>query len=292
LLGTEITRQAPFRIGEQSFSVVIRERTLPVNRGDQLGRTISSISFEDGQGRVHPGQSFKVQTHVSPDGSVHFRDVVKAGRPEVLEDAQGKAVGLLFRYRLLPSAPATGFLFQFFLIHEGTLEPASAPVHFRGGGPVLQPGTSRGSLRLLAHPSGSPQRAAFTTRLAAFCADADVPVELDLGAVRMQPPATAEIVEATGRVILGGGAGGLGRPQALTLHPRLQSPSTPVRVALSDGSRIDFLQAFAEAQLRADSHFAHLDAMVSALEVRVHGKQGWVTDKRELDALALHCPFH
>lgn len=266
---TEQRTAGPFAIGGQSFRV-----NLAVHRmaGDDSGEAVASVEIRDAEDAVH----FERKLHYKiADG--RFREATAVTAAPV---RGRKGSGILLAYSLHPSDALEGDSWQVFGLLDGKLRPLSKPVALEG---QLQKG-----------PSGQPDAAAWDEALQTDVLNfrvwtgrffVIVPLALDwewgdfrpayfLTKCRWRVEADRRPGEGTAAVKLYPGADtAAGEPQEVVVRPL---------------SKVEFLEA--EGGLVWEESEDEIGLGVSEriwLRVRIDGREGWLRDPEELDALGL-----
>lgn len=262
----------PFALSDRSFQVVFRLARIPDATDPDFQETVSSIEIRDQDGALHFERSLPYRVE-----GTRFNETTGV-ETALVQGKQGS--GLLLTYGVLPSTPTGGRTWQVLGVVEGKLRPFSKPVTLEGG--------------LLEEASGRPIRASWDSALGTdvlnfrvwtgrFFVIVSMAVNWEWGYFR---PAYRLAkgrwnVEAERRPRAG--------QTSVKLHPQAdEKAGEPEEVALTPGSKVEFLGA--EGGLLWDESGDPIWLGVSEdiwLRVRIDGKEGWLHEPEDFDAVGL-----
>jgi len=258
----------PFALAERSFQAVLRLARLP---GD-VEETVASVEVRDANGTLH----FQRTLPYRADGK-RFEETT--GVEAALVEGK-KGSGILLNYAVLPSTPLGGQSWQVLGVVEGKLQPFSKPVALEGG---LMEETSGKLVRPGWDSALETDVLNFRVWTGRFFVIVPLAVNWEWGYFRpayhlakcrwnVEADRRAAPGQATVRLLPQPGADG-GEPEEV--------PVTP-------GSKVEFLGA--EGGVVWDETEEQIWLGVSEiiwLRVRIDGKEGWLRDPEDLDALGL-----
>ena len=207
----------------------------------------------------------------------------------VLEDAAGRPLALLLRYGVYPSAPGTGESFRFVAPRNGRVQ-ALIPmfdnsVNTSAGLPLsLVAGRQPAWLRLL-----EGNRLMLYRSLGYF--GAIIPVHVDLscapGAENCVALAFTDSVGGLAHVDVDASLGNVPAAAGVPLFARPDSMTTPERVPIAPGDKIEVLGGAARVVIERDVRNLSLRVSDEWLQIRVHGSTGWIHGQKAFELIGL-----
>ncbi|HSW50709.1 MAG TPA: hypothetical protein VLH09_11070 [Bryobacteraceae bacterium] len=252
----------PFAFGERSFQAVLRLARLPGG----VEETVASVEVRDADGALH----FQRTLPYRADGK-RFEETSGADAA-LLQGKKGS--GLLLAYTVLPAAQLSGRSWQVLGVVEGKFQPFSKPVALEGGLVENTPGWDSALETDVLN---------FRVWTGRFFVIVPLAVNWEWGYFRPAYHLTQcrWSVEAERRA-------GTGQATVRLLPQPGGAAGGPEAVSVTPGSKVEFLGA--EGGVVWDESDEQIWLGVSEivwLRVRVDGKEGWLRDPEDLDAIGL-----
>ena len=277
-------RLGPFRLGGQDLTVVLHLKRLAPAGTRQEDTALSDLEIHDGSGRVLHRETFSYSLDAGG-----FADSCAASA-QLLPGGAGS--GLLLSVGCLPSAPASGDVWELFGLHDGRLVRFGKPFTTDGGFLDLIPTPPR---RLGRATLFLPDVMRF--RVSSGPLRVTVPVHVDWMQGRLTPglrcyeqaggglrEAGCEVPVEAERVP---GEAELTFVRLFSEASELMGP--PRHVVLRRGSAVEILAAKVKLSWD-DSHevvFFGIDDRDPWLKVRIDGAEGWIHTQEDFIAIGL-----
>ena len=257
-----------FALGERSFQAVLRVARLP---GD-AEETVASIEVQDSDGALHFQRTLPLRVE-----GARFAETVGVDAA-LLQGRQGS--GVLLTYSVLPSTPLGGRSWQVLGLVQGRMKPFSKPVTLEG---ELVEAASAQQVRAGWDSLIETDILNFRVWTGRFFVVVPLAVKWEWGSVN----SACVLSRCSWRVEAQRQAAP--SPAAVKLYPQPDgSAGEPEAVAVTPASKVEFLGA--EGGVVWDETEEQVWFGVSEivwLRVRIDGKEGWLSDPEDLNAIGL-----
>ncbi len=277
-------RRGPFRIGDQTFTVVLHWKRLPGQKGD-FGEALALLEIVDASGIVQHNEEFP---YAIENGS--FAESCSASVNPI---SGSNGAGLFLDTGCLPSAPLSGGPWQIFGVVNGKLSPIGKPLYAEGQMGDFVPGkiTKIGNLT---------QILADELRIRLFTGYFFVTVPVRVNWLEGKLALGQHCYYQTGR---GMAEGGCEMPvEDVERHPgeqeltfvRMFSESneqigTPAHVVVKKNSHVEILAGKVLVTWEEGKDGIGLGVGGDIwVKVRIDGKEGWIHTNEDLQAIGLY----